>query len=178
MTSDHSPPPRHLVVLLQDELTDRPASVRLVLNFWHHRRAYQGQYARTLFEIAKGLGGDGWEERCLAALMLQHQWACLPITDVKEHADLLFKLGLKRDGDASGPLDKVVLSEGYSTTRLVPFLSEFRRRLTRRMSLHRELRRKRPPLRAWQTFLLLRHEECSIELVRTSSARARSSNES
>ena len=34
------------------------------------------------------------------------------------------------------------------------------------MWLHRELRRERPPLRAWQLFFLLSFEECSIELTR------------
>ena len=130
MKSDSSLPPRQLAALLQDTFQGRAASTRMIEAFWRNRRAYQRRYARTLIEVAKGHGGDDWEDRCLAALMLQHQWVCPPSTEVKEHGTSSGQSDSRKTFDSSGPVADLVLSEGYSTTRLIPFLREFRRRLT------------------------------------------------
>ena len=42
--------------------------------------------------------------RCLAALMLQHQWLCLPASEVDEHSDFFRLLGLKSSEEPVGPL--------------------------------------------------------------------------
>jgi hypothetical protein len=98
--------------------------------------------------------------------MLQHVWSLLPAAEVGEHAYLLHEIGLKATPDAAGPLDDRVLEEGYSATRLAPFITEFRRRLARRDSLHADLRRRSPSAESWRVFFQLGREECAIELAR------------
>src|SRR4051812_10048141 len=116
MKPDSSPPPRLLFALLRDALADHPGARRLVRAFWRHRRAYRRRFALSLLDIARGRRHHAWEVRCLAALMLQHQCVCLPMSEVAEHAYLLRELGLKPSPDPDGPLDDLVLEEGYSTT--------------------------------------------------------------
>jgi hypothetical protein len=165
MKPEWSPTPERLVAMAREVFPGRPEAVALVRSFWSHRRAYLGRFARSLLDMAGGRRGDAWEVRCLAALMLGHQVACLPAGDVAEHRKVLRRLGLLASPTALRMADGV-LAEGYSTTRLVPFLAEFRRRLARRGALSRALRKARPPTWAWEEFLGLAREECAIDLAR------------
>jgi hypothetical protein len=166
MKTDLSPPPDRLLALTREAFPGRPEAVRLMRAFWRHRRGYDGRFARRLLSTARGHRRDVWEVRLLAALMLQHECLGLSPGDVGEHARLFRDLGLKASAEPDAPLDDRVLEEGYSTTRPGPFLREFRRRLARRESLHRDLREARPALRAWEEFLALGREECALELAR------------
>jgi len=166
MKTDTQAPPDELIALAIATFPGQPEAMRLVQIFWPGRRAYQRSLARTLADIARGCRAHDWQVRCLAAMMLQHQWTCLPAAQVQEHAYLLCELGLKKTPDPFGSVEDFVLSEGHTTTQLNPFLREFRCRLARRASLHRELRREKPLLHAWQTLFLLSREECTIELGR------------
>jgi hypothetical protein len=158
-------PPPWLVELLEAHCPGRPDAVRLLHDFWRHRRAYQRKFALSLLDVARGARDHSWEVRCLAGLMLQYQLIYLPVSEVKEHAYLLWKIGLMASAGA-GTVHSRILSEGYTTTDPAHFLRELRRRLTRRAELSRDLQRERPPLEAWRTFFLLVREESEIELAR------------
>ncbi len=159
-------PPRWLFSILDEALPGQARARALVRDFWRCRRAYQRGFAQRLVAVAKGKRGDDWEVRCLAAVLLQHHFLCLPSEEIVEHSHLLQELGIKSNNLVRGPVDDLVLKDGYSTTKLIPFVREFQRRLARRAWLHDDLRRERPSEGAWATLFLLCREECTIELGR------------
>jgi hypothetical protein len=165
MPKDASTPPSPLLTLARESLPGTPQVVELIRAFWGERLAFRREFAASLLAIARGQSGEPWEVRCLAALMLQHQWLCLSDHEVAEHSNFFRLLGLKSSEEPDGPLDDRVLEEGYSTTRLAAFVGQFRRRLGRR-GWPRDLRSPDPPPDAWETLFLLVREECSIDLGR------------
>jgi hypothetical protein len=97
--------------------------------------------------------------------MAEHQILKLQPDDLEAFDQLFTQLKLKAAGLAHG-LTPAVLKEGYSTTELVPFIGEFRRRLGRLNRVHRRIRGSKTPAGALREFVDLSRSECKLTLAR------------
>lgn len=116
--------------------------------------------------VARGLEGDSWEVRRLAALLLQCRAFRLPARRWRELDELLVELGLKAAAGSKVPLDADVLKDGYSTTELPGFLEELRRRLGKAERIFRGLRGRRTSRAAWEDVLAYARQDCKLVLGR------------
>jgi hypothetical protein len=152
-----------LFAVLQTEFNDSPDVYRLFDDFFQHG-AYDRAYALRLLEEARR--ADSWTVRRLAALMLEHQLAQLP-TDSVEEFDLLFtRLNMKSHEAGGSRVNDFVLKEGYSTTELVGFVREFRRRLGRQKRVLGPVRGGRTSAGALREFIHISRRECRLSLAR------------
>ena len=128
--------------------------------------AYSRSFASKLVDVAKGSDNAPWRIRCLAALMLENQVLKLSPGNTSEFELLFVRLGLKSSAEDGREVSDSVLKEGYSTTRLRPFISEFRRRLERLNRLHERLAGARTTQAALEDFIALSKCECKISIAR------------
>lgn len=149
---------------LKTETHREPVSKALLDEFLR-QRTYQESFCRKLINLATQRAGVAWETRCLAVLMAEHQILKLKPDDLEAFDQLFTQLKLKAAGLAHG-LTPAVLKEGYSTTELVPFISEFRRRLERLNRVHRLIRGSRTSAAALREFVDLSRSECKLTLAR------------
>jgi hypothetical protein len=149
---------------LKTETHPEPVSKALLDEFLRHR-TYQKSFCRKLINLARQRAGVAWETRCLAVLMAEHQILKLEPDDLAAFDQLFTQLKLKTAGLANG-LTPAVLKEGYSTTELVPFISEFRRRLARLNRVHSRIRGSKTPAAALREFVDLSRSECKLTLAR------------
>jgi hypothetical protein len=152
-----------LLAVLHTEFNDSPDAYQLFDEFFRHG-AYDGAYALRLLEKARQ--ADSWTVRRLAALMLEHQLTQLAPDRVEEF-DLLFtRLNIKSHEAGGSHVNDFVLKEGYSTTELVGFIHEFRRRLGRHGRVLGLVRGERTTACALREFIHLSHRECRLSLAR------------
>lgn len=116
--------------------------------------------------VARGLEGDSWEVRRLAALMLQCLAFRTPPERWRDLDELLVRLGLKATPGLECSLDAEVLREGYSTVDLRGFLAELRRRLGKAERIFRPLRGRRTSRAAWQGFIAYARQDCKLAFGR------------
>lgn len=116
--------------------------------------------------VARGLEGDSWEVRRLAALMLQYLAFRTPPERWQDLDELLVRLGLKTAPGLEASLRADVLREGYSTLEPRGFLAELRRRLGRAERIFRPLRGRRTSRRAWEDFIAYARQDCKLVLGR------------
>jgi DUF971 family protein len=149
---------------LKTETHPEPVSKALLDEFLR-QRTYQKSFCRKLINLARQRAGVAWETRRLAVLMAEHQVLKLSPDDLEAFDQLFTQLKLKAAGLAHG-LTPAVLKEGYSTTELVPFISEFRRRLERLNRVHRLIRGSKTSAAALREFVDLSRSECKLTLAR------------
>ena len=126
-----------------------PAS-DLLASFLDHRRAYSRDFSEKLATIGRSTDQD-WEIRRLAALMLQHQFLCIPESEIGLAHEFLGLLGpLKRiDGDLRefrqrlARLDRVFFADPAGAA-----LEEGRPRLRRGIAGRVQTRARPIPVRA------------------------------
>src|ERR1700755_972190 len=127
---------------------------------------YSRSFASKLVGVAKGSDNAPWRVRGLAALMLENQILKLSPDSTGEFELLFVQLGLKSSEGEGREVSDSVLKEGYSTTQLRPFISEFRRRLERLNRLHERLAGARTTRAALEDFIALSKCDCKISIAR------------
>jgi hypothetical protein len=155
----------NLLDLLKAEFADARAARRLFADLLQHE-TYDRGFCLKLFEVANERGGAAWEIRRLAILMLEHQILKLEAANSKEFDFLFTQLNLKQSPESKGPIAASVLKEGYTTTEVRGFASEFRRKLERHDRVHDRIRGPRTPLNAVRDFIRLARHDCKLSLAR------------
>ena len=151
--------------LLKAEFDDPHSADRLFEELLRHE-TYDRTFCLKLFEVAKQTGGAAWEIRRLAILMLEHQILKLDPANSKEFDFLFTQLNLKQPAAPDAEIVSSVLKEGYSTTNLRRFSSEFRRKLERLNRVHEQIRGRRTSLNAMSDFIQLSRHDCKLSLAR------------
>ena len=156
---------RHFLDLLKAEFADARAANRLFAELLHHE-TYDRDFCLRLFEGAKQTDGAAWEIRRLAILMLEHQILKLAPANSKEFDFLFTQLNLKQSPLSNSQIAGSVLKEGYTTTEVRGFTSEFRRKLERHSRTHEQIRGPLTPLNAVCDFIQLARHDCKLSLAR------------
>ncbi len=128
------------------------------------QQTYQQDFCSKLLNLARQRSVV-WETRCLAILMAEHQILKLQPNDVEAFDRLFIELKLKQPG-LTRDLTHQVLREGYSTTKLRPFITEFQQRLARLNRVHSRIQGPKTPPAALQDFIELSRSECKLTLAR------------
>jgi hypothetical protein len=156
------------------EFPGNPQAVDLIGAFLQHRQAHCGEFVAALIALAEARSREGvpaatapvWEVRRLAALMLQHQFLCLPTSRLDESLRFLELLGLLDRRGATPRLKDLVLEEGYTTTEPRRFLVEFRRHLGRVGRVLARLKSRSVSRRDVRDFIAASRQECCLSLAR------------
>jgi len=151
--------------LLKTEFDDARAAHRLLDDLLQHE-TYDRNFCLKLFEVAKQTGGAARQIRRLAILMLEHQILKLGPANSKEFDFLFTQLNLKQSPSSKSQIAGSVLKEGYTTTDVRGFTSEFRRKLERHNCVHEQIRGRRTSLNAVCDFIQLARHDCKLSLAR------------
>lgn len=146
---------------------DDPLKARELLSDFLQYPSYNRTLLFKLLDIAKGNGGESWEIRRLAILMLEHQVLKISLDDpenIKEFDQILTRLKLK--AESSSQVNDSVLQEGFSTTELPAFTIELRRKLDRLSRVHSQIRGSRTTKKALAEFIALSRRESKLSLAR------------
>ncbi|HSK64344.1 MAG TPA: hypothetical protein VK893_10900 [Pyrinomonadaceae bacterium] len=130
--------------------------------------ARQKDLCLKLISLAKD-SSTPWETRRFATLLAEHQILKLRAGDLETFDAIFVALHLKQPGHER-PITSAVLKEGYSTTELRGFISEFQRKLSRLNRVHRRLHGKVHGKQASDAgvreFIELSRRECKLTLAR------------
>jgi hypothetical protein len=143
---------------------DDPLKAHDLLKEFLRHSSYNRNLLLKLLTIAAGSGGDSWEIRRLSILMLEHQVLKIAPEDIKEFDLLLIRLKLKTE--LSSQVNDSVLREGFSTTDLLAFTLELRRKLNRLHRVHSQIHGTRTTRKALTEFVELSRSECKLSLAR------------
>lgn len=146
---------------------DDPRKARELLSDFLQYPSYNRNFLLKLLATAAGNGGDSWELRRLAILMLEHQVLKLSLDDpehIREFDQLLTRLKLK--AESSAQVSDSVLREGFSTIELHAFAVELQRKLGRLSRVHSQIRGSRTTRKALTEFIALARRECRLSLAR------------
>jgi hypothetical protein len=154
-----------LLRLLSTEFDDPRPAYDLFAEFLSHS-GFSHSLCLKLFALAQDRTGTAWEIRRLAVLMLEHQILKIPPANLDEFNFVLTRLNLKQSPEANAGIVAAVLKEGYSTTDLREFISQFRRRLQRLERIHAKLRGRKTSDAALRDFIDLSRHECRLTLAR------------
>ena len=135
----------------------------LLAEFLPHE-SYHQDFCAKLISLARQRR-VAWETRCLAILMAEHQILKLQPSDVEAFDHLFTQLKLKQPG-LSLDLTHSVLREGFSTTKLDPFIHEFQQRLARLNRVHNRIQGSKTSPAALQDFVETARSECKLTLAR------------
>ncbi len=158
-----SPDPLHKI--LASEFFDARKASELFDEFLRHK-TYDRNFCKQLLAIAGQRSRATWQIRRLAVLMLEHQILKLDPDDLAEFDFLLDKLNLKQAPGLTEPVVRSVLREGYSTTDLLGFVVEFRRRLKRLNYVHDRISGRRTSAAAIRDFIGVSRRDCKLTLAR------------
>jgi hypothetical protein len=125
---------------------------------------YSRSFALLLIEVARGLRGNSWEVRCLAALMLQEHLLSVPAANTREFEIVLADLGFKLASD--GRMPSRAIKEGYGHVDLPGFVREFRRRLARPRCAVQPRRPECITSASVREFVLQSRQPCKLALAR------------
>ena len=126
--------------------------------------ARQKDLCLKLLSVAKD-SSTPWETRLFATLLAEHQILKLRADDLETFDAIFVALNLKQPG-LERSITSAVLKEGYSTTELRGFISEFQRKLSRLNRVHRKLHRKKASDVCVRELLELSRRECKLTLAR------------
>jgi hypothetical protein len=126
--------------------------------------ARQKDLCLKLISLAKD-SSTSWETRRFATLLAEHQILKLRADDLDTFDAIFVALNLKQPGRERA-ITSAVLKEGYSTTELRGFISEFQRKLSRLNRVHRRLQRKKADDAGVREFIELSRRECKLTLAR------------
>lgn len=150
-----------VLLTLQTELPNFVDGWNLFDEFLSHP-TYDRHYAESLIDRSRQAAAI-WAIRRLAALMLHHQLSLLSENNLIEFEFVFEKLGIKKLGD---PLSESFLKEGYTTTDLRVFVSEFKQRLSRLDRVTKVISGKSTSPSAVREFIHLSRHECRLFLAR------------
>ncbi|WP_089939828.1 hypothetical protein [Candidatus Entotheonella palauensis] len=153
--------PDHLYKILQREFGDHSLIYELFDNFLSHED-YDRDFVSQLFSISKGVDTHAWEIRKIAMLMLEKQILNIPIDDIDEYDFIYSQLDIKRERS----LKESLLKEGYSTTDLHGFSSEFRERLAGSARVHQNMQGLNTSECALEDFIEQSRQACKLSLAR------------
>src|ERR1700682_4391547 len=152
-----------LLTLLQTEFHNARQAYDLFDEFLRCR-TYHKRFCLKLLSIARKRSGIPWEIRRLAILMLEHQVLKLHPENLDEF-DFLFSQ-LRLSSPLSQGIVSSVLKEGYSTTDLRGFISQFRRKLERVKRVHGQIKGQSSSDAALHDFIGLSRSHCKLTLAR------------
>lgn len=115
---------------------------------------YDRQLTLNLIRTARGEGGEAWQERRVAALMLEFQFVSAMAQGPGEVDFVLTALGLKTAG--ADHVYEWVLREGFTTTTVEGFVPELLRKIQRRTR----------PRRDWAEISHRAAQDCKLVLAR------------
>jgi hypothetical protein len=124
----------------------------------------QKEFCLELINLARQ-GTVPWEIRRLATLMAEQQIRKLDEADLEAFDAIFVALNLKQPG-LDHPLSPAVLKEGYTTTELREFSSQFQRRLARVDRVHRRMNARKIDADAVREFIELSRRDCKLTLAR------------
>ncbi len=151
--------------LLADKFSDVHLAAALLDEFLR-RKAYSKQFCLKLLNLARQKHEVPWDVRRLAILMLEHQILKLDVGKPDQFDFLLVQLKLKPAAGLSIGVVASVLREGFSTTELRPFISEFRTKLARLNRVHNKIQGARTSPAALREFIQLSRQDCKLSLAR------------
>ena len=155
------PFPRELV---ETAFPSDPEATGLFETFFRQRR-YSRRFALRCMKLARGREGQSWALRRTAVLLLENCLLRIPPDDSDEFALILDRLGLNPD-KASPALQEDLRKQGFSNLGLKGFIVQFRRKLRRLESIHREINGARANPRSFRRFLTVAGRECQLSLAR------------
>lgn len=154
-----------LLSLLTTQFDAAAQAFDLIAEFLSHN-TYSRCLCLKLLAVARQGTGMPWDIRRLAVLMLEHQTLKIHPDNLNEFNFLFTQLNLKEAPALNAAVVSSVLKEGYSTTRLRLFITEFRRRLQRLNRIHAKIRGWRTSELAWCDFIDLSRHDCKLSLAR------------
>ena len=154
-----------LLRLLSTQFDDPRRAYDLFAEFLSHS-SFSKSLCLKLLAVAQDRTGTAWEIRRLAVLMLEHQTLKIPPDNLDEFNFVLTRLNLKQSPGANAGMVTTVLKEGYSTTNLREFISQFRRRLQRLDRIHAKVRGRKTSDAVLRDFIDLSRHECKMTLAR------------
>ena len=119
--------PRHLREVVAHALPDHPEAERLVLDFLLQDGVDPG-FAMRLIRIGRGIHGEPWTIRLLAARMLERQILAIDAGDIAAHTAIFDSLGVGFEP-----------REGFAANRAEDRVAQFRARLARFASAYRTI---------------------------------------
>lgn len=155
---------QRLLGLVRTHFGDSPSAFQLLNEFLGHP-SYSRPFFLKLLAVAKETETT-WNIRRLAVLMLEHQLLKIRLDNFAEFDFVLGQLNLKVITRGGVKAPRSVLKEGYSTTELGPFISEFRRRLERQNYVHTRIKGFKTSDAALSDFLDLARRDCRLSLAR------------
>jgi hypothetical protein len=130
------------------------------------KESYDKAFCTKLIEVARGTTGASWDLRRLAVLMLEHQILKISPRSLNDFDFIITALKLKPETGPTIPLCSSLLKEGYTTTNLRKFISEFRRKLQRLNHVHAKIEGWRTTNESFCDFLELSRTDCKLSLGR------------
>jgi len=154
-----------LLSLLTTQFDDTPQAYVLFDEFLQHS-SYSRSLCLKLLAVARQGNGMPWDIRRLAVLMLEHQTLKIHPDNLDDFNFLFTHLNLKKAPALNAGIVSSVLKEGYSTTSLRHFISEFRCRLQRLHRIHAKIRGWRTSELGLRDFIDLSRHDCKLSLGR------------
>src|SRR5437773_1699920 len=157
---------RHrLLRLLTIQLENGKSAHDLFAEFLSHS-SFNQSLCLKLLATARDRSHTAREIRRLAILMLEHQTLQIHPDNLDEFNFLFRQLNLKKSSGVNAGVISSLLQEGYSTTRLRDFISEFRRRLQRLNRIHEQIKGWKTSDAALSAFIDASRRECRLTLAR------------
>jgi len=100
---------------------------------------YTHDFSFELIASTCGRGLDSWNDRSLAALLLENQLLRLSVQDLDEFDQIFVELGLKPSLGFDVLMRPSLMQEGYGSLKLADFVDELTRRMRRLDRIHRHL---------------------------------------
>jgi hypothetical protein len=147
------------------EFRDAQRARDLLDDFLVHR-TYNRDLCLRLFAVAQQRTKATWRLRQLAVLMLEHQILKLDPDNLGEFDFLFVQLNLKQAPGVTQPVVSSVLKEGYSTTDIAGFVTEFRRKLERLNRVHNKIKGPRTAAAALRDFVEVSRRACKLSTAR------------
>lgn len=154
-----------LISLLKTQFDDATQAFDLFAEFLSHH-SYSRCLCLKLLAVARQGTGMPWDIRRLAVLMLEHQALKIHPDNLAEFNFLFTQLNLKKAPALNAGIVSSVLKEGYSTTSLRHFITEFRCRLQRLQRIHAKIRGWRTSELGLRDFIDLSRHDCKLSLAR------------
>ena len=154
-----------LLSLLTTQFDDTPQAYVLFDEFLQHS-SYSKSLCLKLLAVARQGTDMPWDIRRLAVLMLEHQTLKIHPDNLAEFNFLFTQLNLKKAPALDAGIVSSVLKEGYSTTNLRHFITEFRCKLQRLNRIHAKIRGWRTSDLGLRGFIDLSRHDCKLSLAR------------
>jgi hypothetical protein len=140
-----------------------PMAACLCAEFLSHEE-YDRGFVTKILAVSEGSGGDSWNIRLFATLMLANQCRHLDPGNEEEFKFLFRKFGILSPDEKR--MDNSVLAEGYTSTDFKVFIAQFLGNLNRLERIYRTIRGRLTTPRALDRFVRLSREPWKLSLAR------------